>query len=66
MATLSVPPVLTSPRDDAMALYRAFKGNRFIVFFLLTFFGLIYGFLRFDFGNLKHFGGLVRRSIVIT
>lgn len=26
MATLSVPPVLTSPRDDAMALYRAFKG----------------------------------------
>ncbi|PIN05575.1 Annexin [Handroanthus impetiginosus] len=26
MATLSVPPVLTSPRDDAMQLYRAFKG----------------------------------------
>lgn len=26
MATLSVPPVLTSPRDDAMHLYRAFKG----------------------------------------
>ncbi|KAG6405498.1 hypothetical protein SASPL_133088 [Salvia splendens] len=26
MATLSVPPVLTSPRDDAAALYRAFKG----------------------------------------
>ncbi|XP_051145216.1 annexin D5-like [Andrographis paniculata] len=26
MATLTVPPVLTSPRDDAMSLYRAFKG----------------------------------------
>ncbi|KAG8382657.1 hypothetical protein BUALT_Bualt05G0100100 [Buddleja alternifolia] len=26
MATLSFPPVLTSPRDDAMQLYRAFKG----------------------------------------
>lgn len=26
MATLSVPPVPTSPRDDAIALYRAFKG----------------------------------------
>ncbi|XP_073141996.1 annexin D5 [Henckelia pumila] len=26
MASLSVPPVLTSPRDDAMHLYRAFKG----------------------------------------
>ncbi|CAK7324865.1 unnamed protein product [Dovyalis caffra] len=26
MATLSVPPVLSSPRDDAMQLYRAFKG----------------------------------------
>ncbi|KAI3453213.1 hypothetical protein Pfo_009876 [Paulownia fortunei] len=26
MATLSVPPVLTSPRDDATQLYRAFKG----------------------------------------
>jgi hypothetical protein len=27
MATLSVPPVPTSPRDDAIALYRAFKGT---------------------------------------
>ncbi|KAK4752634.1 hypothetical protein SAY87_021432 [Trapa incisa] len=26
MATLNVPPVLTSPSDDAMQLYRAFKG----------------------------------------
>ncbi|PON41265.1 Annexin [Parasponia andersonii] len=26
MSTLSVPPVLTSPRDDAVQLYRAFKG----------------------------------------
>lgn len=26
MSTLTVPPVLTSPRDDAMQLYRAFKG----------------------------------------
>ncbi|VFR03247.1 unnamed protein product [Cuscuta campestris] len=26
MATFSVPPVLTSPRDDAMHLYKAFKG----------------------------------------
>uniref|UniRef100_A0A6M2EVD4 Annexin n=1 Tax=Populus davidiana TaxID=266767 RepID=A0A6M2EVD4_9ROSI len=26
MATLSVPPVLSSPRDDAMQLFRAFKG----------------------------------------
>lgn len=26
MSTLVVPPVLTSPRDDAMQLYRAFKG----------------------------------------
>lgn len=26
MATLTVPPVLTSPRDDAIQLYRAFKG----------------------------------------
>ncbi|XP_073286173.1 annexin D5-like isoform X1 [Primulina huaijiensis] len=26
MATLSVAPMLTSPRDDAMQLYRAFKG----------------------------------------
>ncbi|KZV46413.1 hypothetical protein F511_23619 [Dorcoceras hygrometricum] len=26
MATLSVAPTLTSPRDDAMQLYRAFKG----------------------------------------
>lgn len=26
MATLSIPPVLTTPRDDAMQLYRAFKG----------------------------------------
>lgn len=27
MSTLTVPPVLTSPRDDAMQLYRAFKGT---------------------------------------
>ena len=27
MSTLSVPPVPTSPRDDAIALYRAFKGT---------------------------------------
>lgn len=26
MATLSIPPVLTSPREDAMQLFRAFKG----------------------------------------
>ncbi|WCJ42153.1 annexin 5 [Euphorbia peplus] len=26
MSTLNVPPVLSSPRDDAMNLYRAFKG----------------------------------------
>ncbi|KAL1807628.1 hypothetical protein DCAR_0727007 [Daucus carota subsp. sativus] len=26
MATVTVPPVLTSPRDDAIQLYRAFKG----------------------------------------
>nr|KJB37134.1 hypothetical protein B456_006G190800 [Gossypium raimondii] len=26
MSTLSLPPVLTSPRDDAIQLYRAFKG----------------------------------------
>ncbi|KAL6505907.1 hypothetical protein OROHE_023286 [Orobanche hederae] len=26
MATLTIPPVLTSPRDDATQLYRAFKG----------------------------------------
>ncbi|KAK6921386.1 Annexin repeat [Dillenia turbinata] len=26
MSTLTVPPVLTSPRDDAVQLYRAFKG----------------------------------------
>ncbi|KAL0446688.1 UNVERIFIED_CONTAM: Annexin D5 [Sesamum latifolium] len=26
MATLTIPPVLTTPRDDAMQLYRAFKG----------------------------------------
>lgn len=27
MATLTIPPVLSSPRDDAMHLYKAFKGN---------------------------------------
>lgn len=27
MATLTVPPVPPSPRDDAMQLYRAFKGT---------------------------------------
>ncbi|GAA0164822.1 hypothetical protein Leryth_023463 [Lithospermum erythrorhizon] len=26
MASITIPPVLTSPRDDAMQLYRAFKG----------------------------------------
>ncbi|KAK2986652.1 hypothetical protein RJ640_010108 [Escallonia rubra] len=26
MSTVTIPPVLTSPRDDAMQLYRAFKG----------------------------------------
>ncbi|KAI3734147.1 hypothetical protein L6452_13610 [Arctium lappa] len=26
MATLTIPPVLSSPRDDAMHLYKAFKG----------------------------------------
>ncbi|PON35198.1 Annexin [Parasponia andersonii] len=26
MATLTIPPVLTTPRDDAVQLYRAFKG----------------------------------------
>ena len=26
MATLIVPPVLTSPKDDAIQLHRAFKG----------------------------------------
>ncbi|KAK9276611.1 hypothetical protein L1049_006146 [Liquidambar formosana] len=26
MSTVSIPPVLTSPRDDAIQLYRAFKG----------------------------------------
>ncbi|KAL3652876.1 hypothetical protein CASFOL_002557 [Castilleja foliolosa] len=26
MSSLTIPPVLTSPRDDAMQLYRAFKG----------------------------------------
>ncbi|KAK9278035.1 hypothetical protein L1049_027592 [Liquidambar formosana] len=26
MSTLTVPPILTSPRDDAIQLYRAFKG----------------------------------------
>jgi len=27
MATLVVPPLPPSPRDDAMQLYRAFKGT---------------------------------------
>lgn len=26
MATLIVPPILTSPKDDAIQLHRAFKG----------------------------------------
>ncbi|KAK3001708.1 hypothetical protein RJ639_021922 [Escallonia herrerae] len=26
MSTVTIPPVLTSPRDDAVQLYRAFKG----------------------------------------
>ncbi|KAG8382655.1 hypothetical protein BUALT_Bualt05G0099900 [Buddleja alternifolia] len=38
MATLSVPQVLTSPRDDAMELYRAFKGNYFIILLLFHLF----------------------------
>ena len=29
MSTVTIPPVLTSPRDDAMHLYRAFKGTLF-------------------------------------
>jgi hypothetical protein len=29
MATLSIPPVLTTPRQDAMDLYKAFKGDIF-------------------------------------
>ena len=36
MSTVTIPPVLTSPRDDAMHLYRAFKGTLF--FFLFSFF----------------------------
>lgn len=34
MSSLTVPPVLTSPRDDAMQLYRAFKGMSFLSPFL--------------------------------
>jgi len=30
MATLVVPPFPPSPRDDAMQLYRAFKGTLFL------------------------------------
>jgi len=30
MATLTVPPVPPSPRDDALQLYRAFKGTLFL------------------------------------
>ena len=33
MSTVTIPPVLTSPRDDAMHLYRAFKGTLFFFFF---------------------------------
>ena len=32
MSTVTIPPVLTSPRDDAMHLYRAFKGTFFFSF----------------------------------
>ena len=35
MSTVTIPPVLTSPRDDAMHLYRAFKGTLFFFFFFL-------------------------------
>ena len=35
MSTVTIPPVLTSPRDDAMHLYRAFKGTLFFFLFFL-------------------------------
>lgn len=37
MSTITIPPALTFPRDDAIQLYRAFKGkikpNQFILRF---------------------------------
>ena len=38
MSTLSVPPVPTSPRDDAIALYRAFKGTSLFLSLSLSLF----------------------------
>lgn len=38
MSTVTIPPVLTSPRDDAMHLYRAFKGTFFFFSFISFFF----------------------------
>lgn len=43
MSTVSVPPMLTSPRDDAIQLYRAFKGMLCLpspLFFLYTIFAM--------------------------
>ncbi|RVW89176.1 Annexin D5 [Vitis vinifera] len=40
MSSVTVPPVLTSPRDDAIQLYRAFKG---ILFFPPFFFYFLLG-----------------------
>lgn len=37
MATLIIPPVLTSPRDDAAQLYKAFKGNSVISHYWILF-----------------------------
>lgn len=37
MSTLSVPPVPTNPRDDAIQLYRAFKGGYPLLIFSLYF-----------------------------
>ena len=34
MSTVTIPPVLSSPRDDAIQLYRAFKGTSFFHFLL--------------------------------
>lgn len=36
MASLSVPPVLTSPRQDAAALHKAFKGVLHVLFKVQT------------------------------
>lgn len=34
MSSLTIPPVLSSPRDDATQLYRAFKGTLCILVFI--------------------------------